>query len=491
MNDNKKIRLSPLFIILKFFSNYRLFIPIIFIFRDDSNLKYFFILGIFVLNFIVMIISYFKTYYEIKDDTIIYTTGIFTRSEKYINFSNIQNVDTTQNFLHQIFNLVSLDINIITETVKLSPLTRKEANRLISLINKTENIVVEPKLEEKNIYLKLNLKDLFLLSLAKANIVVTFFVVLAFGDDISDIFKNLLDIDATNYLYNYTSGLAVNIYSILYFVTLFIIMLFIISFVATFIKFYNFSLENKEDKLILKYGLFSKKALIIKKDRIQKVIISQPLRFRLLNLASVEITTTSKTSIDDFDINSILEIIPMASKDFSEKFVKEILKIDIDSYEKEEYDKIPNKAKSIIIKWEIVKNFLVLVFLAGLGYFIPVFKERTSLFINVSLFIIFIVVIYSVLSYKNRITFTKIALNKDMIIYKNTFGLTTKVSYLKPLKVGNISFRTNVFLKRRNLCNITVNTIGEMGDIFIYYFEKEFGEKLKNYFLEKEEKFYE
>ncbi len=500
----EKKRLSLFYFLTDTLSDYKMLVFLVIVFRDIKHNKWEYILLISILS-LYMILKFFNyrnTFYEVTDETIIYKKGIFTKTEKYINFSNIQNVDTTQNFLYQILNVVSLDINIMSETVQLRPISRKDANLLLTIINKKEinrevdyiNSEEEVVSEEQDIYLKLGTKDLMLLAILKSRIIITLFAILAFYDDVADLIKVITGIELKYYIDNYRESVIASINSIIFFILLFLVFLFVISFVSTIVKFQNFTLENKADKLILRYGLFSKKSLVIKKDRIQKVSIEEPLRYRFLNLATVRIDTLSNNVVEDMSngLNGI-DLIPISKKVFAETFIREILKIDIEKYERENYETMPQKAKSIMLRWAIFYSVLFLSIFIPIIYFVPFFESKRAEFSYGLIIFAIIALIFKVNTTIFKFKNTSLALGENMIVSNYTSSFVKGKSYLKPVKVGSIAIYSNIFLKKHNLCHISVRSLGGIlsGGIHINYFDKNYVKIVEDYLLEKGVEIYE
>lgn len=486
MMNNKK-RLSPIYIIINFIKSYKLFIPILLVIGKDIEWKYAIILGIICLNIILQIANYYTTYYEIKDTSIVSCTGIFSKSEKHIDFSNIQNVDTTQDFFAQLFNLVSVDINIMSETIKLDPVTRTSANEIITAINRD---IYQEKNVSENINggkMSLGIKDLVVLSFLNSRMFATFFAILAFYDEVADLIQGIFGVKLGSYLDDYRADLFQDLKSTIYFLSICFGLLFIISFIVSFVKYYNFVLESKDDKLLLKYGLLSKKSLVIKKERIQNVEISRNWRYGIFGFSKLKVTSLSGSVLEDLKSLDGIEVIPIAKKQFVEEFVNNILNIDTAKYENNEYEKIPDKAKPIMIRWSIFNNSLLVVILTSLIYFIPVFKKNVTLSISIATLIVIFSVIISIISYKYKTKNTAISLANGMIVNKSTMFLTRYVTYIKPQKVGNIIVNRNVFLNSRNLCHIVVNSLGAGGDIALRYFDVNFAKKIETYLLNQEE----
>lgn len=483
--DNKR-RLHPFFIISRLASNYKLYL--VFVFSLSGKRDYW---DYLIISFIILVIfatsvaKYLKINYEFNNGMFIYDSGVSLKTKKQVPYQNIQNVDTSANMVYQILGLVSLDINIVGETIKLSPISKKEANCIISEINSGVGAEFEIVEESNDKLVSLNFKELSLLALLKSELIITFFVITAFIDDIADFFKFIFDDKLSKYFKNFINFEDMNFRSILLVVLATILLVFVVSYLRMLIKFYNFSLVSKDNELICKYGLFNKVSLVIKKERIQKVVISQNFRYKLLNMKELEITTLTDNVVD-LSTKSTVNLIPIANASFVEKFAKEILNIDTDYYAKENYELLSKDAKKIIVRWSIFYIFALGIFISILIYFIPAFNENLNLAIVLGSSIFILFALYKYISYKFRANFEGTLLSDNMIVRKDTFFLNKRVSYLKSVKVGNISRFTNILLRKKNLYNLHINTIGYSGDISIDYLTKDYTEKVYNYLVNRE-----
>lgn len=488
---NNKKRMHPFFIIIDFLNNYKLYIVLMFIFNDKNKPNKWWIIifvSIILISFFNSVLKYFNKTYQFKDDVLIFNEGISLKKEKHINFHNIQNVDTSANFIFQMFDLVSLDINLLGETVKLKPIKRKEANRIIGIINNSEKNNNVYNIDDKKQLFSLSFKDLIILSFMKINPIVTFFVISAFYDDVKDIISKFVNLEFFDKFFKDKID-GQGIYNIIFSLSIIILILIVISFILTFIKFYNFYIEDRNNSVVCKYGLLNKQSLVIKKERIQKISFNQNWLQKLFNLTDVKITTLSDDIMEGLGEKNNIYILPIAKKDFAEKFLKDILDLDINSYQNCNYNFIEKKGEKIMLKWLIFRLLFVFVILNVFLYYIP-YKESYANLLNSYKYFLYlffaIYLIYSVYSFKFRIKNEKTALTDNMIVrvYANSFG--TNTNYIKPFKIGNIERNTNIFLKKKNIYNVKLNVIGNAGDIYINYIDEKFVDEIKNYFFNKE-----
>lgn len=78
-------------------------------------------LGLAAFNLIGSVLTYFRFYFHIEDGAFVIDKGVLKRSKTNIPFERIQTINLQQNIVHQIFGVVSLEID--TAGAKKSEMT--------------------------------------------------------------------------------------------------------------------------------------------------------------------------------------------------------------------------------------------------------------------------------------------------------------------------------------------------------------------------------
>lgn len=167
MNNIKKSRVHPLVIIDTLIKGLKLNGILILLALKEQNWKLNLLIFAGILLLIVVgIFDYFLKSYEVRDGAFIYTTGIINKKVKNINLENIQSIDTSSNILYQSFDLLSVDINLVGDNIKIKPLKKDVALFLIEILNKIRKSEECTFLEEEKVevaqkeILKLSVKTL-------------------------------------------------------------------------------------------------------------------------------------------------------------------------------------------------------------------------------------------------------------------------------------------------------------------------------------------
>ena len=492
MNNIKKSRVHPLVIIDTLIKGLKLNGILILLALKEQNWKLNLLIFAGILLIIVVgIFDYFLKSYEVRDGTFIYTTGIINKKVKNINLENIQSIDTSSNILYQSFDLLSVDINLVGDNIKIKPLKKDVALFLIEILNKIRKSEECTFLEEEKVeiaqkeILKLSVKDLAFYGLLRVRFFAALGLILAFNDKIRDVFKYILGNEAyfDKLLQENAKSVIGDIKVLILIIGIFMILVVIASIIHTIVKYYNFVLTTKENNLLCKYGLLNKKSLIIDIDRIQSVKLIYPLRYRFFGLAKLSVETlTNDVSEDLSEKKSTIDVLPLVKKDFARNFVKNNLSIDLEYYDNVEGEKIQSKARIAMYRWSLFNcSFLPLIAFAIL-YFVKIELKLEYIILGLFAFY-FILVSYSILVKNYMLKYNE--LSYDRYYFKNTFmrQLTIITELIKVKKVGTINSRTNYFMNKRDLAHLSINSIGINSDINLRYYDKGYKEKLERDFI--------
>ena len=492
MNNIKKSRVHPLVIIDTLIKGLKLNGILILLALKEQNWKLNLLIFAGILLLIVVgIFDYFLKSYEVRDGAFIYTTGIINKKVKNINLENIQSIDTSSNILYQSFDLLSVDINLVGDNIKIKPLKKDVALFLIEILNKIRKSEECTFLEEEKVeiaqkeILKLSVKDLAFYGLLRVRFFAALGLILAFNDKIRDVFKYILGNEAyfDKLLQENAKSVIGDIKVLVLTIGIFMILVVIASIIHTIVKYYNFVLTTKENNLLCKYGLLNKKSLIIDIDRIQSVKLIYPLRYRFFGLAKLSVETlTNDVSEDLSEKKSTIDVLPLVKKDFARNFVKNNLSIDLEYYDNVEGEKIQSKARIAMYRWSLLNcSYLPTIVLAIL-YFAKIDLKLEYMILG-SIAFYLVLVSYSILVKNYMLKYNE--LSYDRYYFKNTFmrQLTIITELIKVKKVGTINSRTNYFMNKRNLAHLSINSIGVNSDINLRYYDKSYKEKLERDFI--------
>ena len=492
MNNIKKSRVHPMVIMDTVITGFRLFGIFMILVLKEQNWKYnLLVLAGFLLLIVIGIFDYFVKSYEVRDGALIYTKGIINKEVKNINLENIQSIDMSSNIMYQAFNLLSVDINLVGGKIRIKPLKKEIALNLIDILRdlkRDEDTSVTHENTEEEIQreiLRLYVKDLAFYGLLRVRFFAALGLILALNDKIRDVFKIIFDNEAyfDELLQKNAESVVGNITALFIIIGIFMILVVLASIIFTIIKYYDFILTTKDHNLLCKYGLLTKKSLVIGIDRIQSVKLIYPLRYRFFGLAKLSVETlTNNVSEDLSEQKSTIDVLPLVKKDFAQNFVKNNLGIDLVYYDSLESEKIQRKARMAMYRWSLFNCSPLPIIVFAILYFANVdLKLEYKVLSSIAFYLV--LVSYSILVKNNMLKYNE--LSYDRHYFKNTFmkQLTIITELIKVKKVGTINSRTNYFMKKRDLSHLSINSIGVNSDIKLKYYDKGYKEKLERDFI--------
>ena len=492
MNNIKKSRVHPMVIMDTVITGFRLFGIFMILALKEQNWKYnLLVLAGFLLLIVIGIFDYFVKSYEVRDGALIYTKGIINKEAKNINLENIQSIDMSSNIMYQAFNLLSVDINLVGGKIRIKPLKKEVALNLIDILRDLkrdeDTSVVHENTEEEiqREILRLSVKDLAFYGLLRVRFFAALGLILALNDKIRDVFKIIFDNEAyfDELLQKNAESVAGSITALFIIIGIFMILVVIGSIIFTIVKYYNFLLTTKDHNLLCKYGLLTKKSLVIDIDRIQSVKLIYPLRYRFFGLAKLSVETlTNNVSEDLSEQKSTIDVLPLVKKDFAQNFVKNNLGIDLEYYDSLESEKIQRKARVAMYRWSLFNCSPLPIIVFAILYFANVdLKLQYKILGSVAIYLG--LVSYSILVKNYMLKYND--LSYDRYYFKNTFmrQLTIITEFIKVKKVGTINSKTNYFMKKRDLSHLAINSIGVNSDIKLKYYDKGYKERLERDFI--------
>ena len=262
---------------------------VIFINPSKSKDSYFamWIIGISILSAILSIVSYFKFYYYVKDDELVIEKGIFQKTKLNVPFDRIQTVNFKQNILHQIFKVVSLEIDTAGSKgneFSITALKKNEAEAIRDFLIAQKNHNLNPRPEDiaeeedwnveppkEELLLHLSPEDLIKIGVSQ-NHFRTAAVIFAFLMSSLDQLESATGWSFEGFLSNIPF---INPNSFLAFllvmVPLFIIISFSVSLVRTVIRYFNLEFLRTDIGFKVISGLFTRNEQSANMQKIQLV----------------------------------------------------------------------------------------------------------------------------------------------------------------------------------------------------------------------------
>ncbi len=235
-----------------------------------------------VILIVHTILYYLNFQFYIAKNEFILKKGYLKKKVLNIPLERIQNVNTKQNVLQQLLNVVGLEIDTagsVGKELKIHALDgqiAKDLYQFLSTERETHNIeeseTINPTPREKEkLVLKLDPSDLLKIGISQ-NHLKTGVIVLAFGgqlfNQINDIFKDET-LEYTGRIVDFFSSSSVMIVS--FFLLFFLIFSVLFSLVQTVIKYYDLKFSKLKNAYRIQAGLLNKRNVVFQMSKIQQL----------------------------------------------------------------------------------------------------------------------------------------------------------------------------------------------------------------------------
>ncbi|MDL5042187.1 MULTISPECIES: PH domain-containing protein [Heyndrickxia] len=452
----KKKRYHPLLILFRigdFVKSYFILFIILFIVNAGSRspmLTY----GryLFLLFFaIVMVYHFLKWYthkYALDESAFHLYRGIFNKTERTIPFSKIQNINRHTSFFHRIFHVTSVSfetgISGDEAAVLFEVITRKEAERIIDIVQNDKRKTFEPDAEEKEkervVHFKPTRKDTLkasFTSLSPLAVIPIFFSFYSNVDDIVDIDKKARGM--LSYI--------ISSWWIVSGIVLFVALIAVIFGMArTFLKYGKYEISSDDERIYITKGVIEETSFFIEKHKVQAVEVEQSLLKRLLGLAEVKLTSAGRLDFEGekLELNSLYPFLPV-------KRAYEIINEILPDYEvAQEMRQLPKKSLWVRL---LAPSWIWIIATVVLYFWKPeIFGLRVPWWL-LSAFLFVSILVARWIGYLH----TKYVLN-DRFIQLQSGIFTTSLFLSKREKVIEVRVSRNFFQKWLGLASIeTIN----------------------------------
>ena len=394
---------------------------------------------VLILIFILIrsVLLYLNYKFKVKDNSFILKHGILKKTNVSIPFSKIQNVKFKQNFIQQLINVTEVEIETAgakNVEVSIKALTRERAEALKeALFIEKKNVIIEVlKENESTELLKISPLELMKVSISE-NHFYSFLLLFAFISSgfvqLKDFLKDLeIDTNLDAIVEKNANSLVQDVFFFFFLVVFAFIVSIIISFFRIFLKHFNLKVNLKEKALEISQGLINKQHNIIKKEKVQYLVVSTNPIKKIIGIYNVTLKQATSGKVKQ---NKIIKIVGAKIEQISTLkkmlFAAEILETG-ETYVPDRY----------YLTQMYFRSFLMLAVLNLVVIFNVYF-----LFLN-SVAIPLIIVLIR-LKYKK--TFFRLHPN---LLEIGSGQFSTEVIYFEIFKLQHIKFQQTFFQKRRN-----------------------------------------
>lgn len=427
--------------------------------------------GGFALLAIIGLLDWWRFLFKVQDGELHIKRGIFIRKNLYLTKDRVQVIDISSGVVQRMFGLVKVDIQTAGSTSRAAMIeavpqsTAAQINKLLSKngVHPDEKESEEEAADDHQVY-GLPGKDLLIAASTSGRFGIALSILGTLFSQIepvireSELFDKLI-----NLLPSQTDGVTITAI-----VVLFIVVAWLISFFSTLFMYGDFSVEVREDELVISRGIFEKKRITVPYNRIQALFVTEGLLRQPLGYCSVNIHSAGYG--DEAGSGSIV-LFPLLK---SSK-VKSLLEKIVPHYNIQTPAlKPPRRA---IRRYIIRSAFLLTAITAILYWLLPV-TNWIWLIPALSVF-------WGVQKYKDA----AIGWENQNIIISNR-SLSKKTAIVKRDRIQDVSVSSSWIQKFRNLCSSELHVAsGDHGSSFsIEDIEKDDGRRyLEEFFKQREE----
>lgn len=254
--------------------------------------------GIFItISLVSGIVHWLTFHYWFEDDELRVRSGVFVKKKRYIPFERIQTLNYKEGVFHRLFGFVKVEVETAGNSgepeVSFTALTKASAEQIekemkLAKHRATQSDNVEDEyitpdevvIKPQAMY-KMAIPDLLVLASTSGGVGVVIAGVLTAMSQMTDIipYKKIWGELAELAKYG--------VLIIALMVVAALIVVWVISVLLALINYYNFTVQVKDDDLIITRGLIEKKRITIPLKRVQAIkIVENPLR-QLMGYATV------------------------------------------------------------------------------------------------------------------------------------------------------------------------------------------------------------
>ena len=264
--------------------------------RSDKGLIIISIVAAVVLiSLVYSIVSYTKFYFFIQNNELCVRSGVFRKTVLNVPFERIQSVDFKRNIVHQLLNVVSVQVDTAGSKgseLEIDAIEQERAEQLREIVieykrKKTATLSTDPTLpvessivkEAPELILSLSWKDLIKVGISE-NHLRTAAIIFAFFIGLADDLDQLVGVDIYGRLEDTTNAMSlIGILATLVAIPIFIGFSFIITLISTVLKYYGLKFWREGQSFKVVSGLFTRNEKTIQKPKIQLIRwVTSPLK---------------------------------------------------------------------------------------------------------------------------------------------------------------------------------------------------------------------
>lgn len=292
----------------------------LFVGAQSGNFPFFWWIGGGVLFLLLAgVLNWWRFLFKLEGDTLHIKSGIWVRKDLYLTRDRVQVIDISSGVLQRFFGLVRLDIQTAgasSRQAAIDAITAVKAEEIQALLRKstTRNgeagqIDRKETADSKESYPRIGipLKELMIAASTSGSFGIALSIL---GTLFSQAEPFISDSGFFDRLFSLLPEQSEPM-MLVSIILLFVLFAWLLSFFGTLFTYGNFTLELREDELVISRGIFEKKRVTVPFNRIQAVHVMEGLIRQPLGYASVHLESAGYG--DDKGTGSIV-LFPLISK---------------------------------------------------------------------------------------------------------------------------------------------------------------------------------
>jgi len=460
--SNERHKLHPISAVINFIKGLKdLIFPFVIIFvangfqgsSGDSIWSFVpYVIGIIVLSLVLVsgIIKWKRFVYWFEDDELRIEYGLFVKKKRYIPIERIQSLNYTEGILHRPFKLVKVtietagsgaskeaeaELTAITKEAagyietELAKAKKRKQNKTVELVDAVwgeEKVESEEAIPGTTIF-KMSMKDIIVLATTSGGIGVILSGLAVFISQFSELipYERIYN-EVVVFLKFGFFIVGISIFAVL-------VVAWIASVILTTLNYYEFTIVQEDDQIILTRGLLEKKKVTIPLSRVQGIrIVENPLR-QLFGYCTV-IVESAGGSIGDKDQK--IRLFPLVKKnEIKQPLQKLFADLDIAP----DWTSSPKRAKPFYYRLDFI-------------WMIPVVGSICYFFYPYGLLSLLIIPIIAVLGlWQHRSA--AIAITGNQLALRNR-GFSKSTFFIEKKRMQSFMVKQSPFQKRKALASI-------------------------------------
>lgn len=452
---------------------------VVLFFKEKTTIYVYYGIGLFLLIYTALaVLKYLNIKYFIKNEELIYQSGIFTKKKITIPFDKIMNIDYEQNVVQQILEVAKLKVETAgsnKEEIELYALQLDTINDIRTIIfenkdiskshNKTNsndefNTLPENSLQKQLIF-RLSMLNLLKSGLTANHLKTGLFIIaiiFSFGQRMREwsILGDYEEYEESIFKFMSTIKVA------FIFIVIFLLISVIVSMFRQLITYFDLEFYRTSDGFYITSGLFNKRLTAVKDQKIQSISFKQNILRKLIGMYDFNIQKIGnyrhRTNIPGMGIEHVLETVDILYPNFSQR----------------------NFEMSSISPYYFKRAVLYLCGLAIL-IILPLFWFQNFFLIGILL----IFVSFMMLSFYLKSKKMQYGLDNVYVLVKGgRFGTSQKIIPIS--KIQKVSVTDSPYQRRKNLRSLVVTDGG--GNTTIPFLDQSTAQELKEYLIYQIEK---